>query len=343
MRKLLNVLYVTTEDAYAYLDGENVVLSKKEAVLGRFPLHILEGIYLFTYAGASPQLIAKCCDNDIDLVQCTPAGRFLARPCGRTRGNVLLRREQYRIADDPIRSCEISRNMVYGKIVNEKHVLDRMARDHPDRVPTGQLSEASHELKKAAEQALTITQKDTLRGLEGSAANIYFDHFDDLILKDKENFNFQVRTRRPPLDRINALLSYVYMMLTSMCASALESVGLDPYVGFMHTDRSGRVSLALDLIEEFRPCLADRFVLSLVNNGVINAKDFDIQANGAVLIREDGRNALQQAWQKRKAEKIMHPYLKESIEWGLLPYVQAMLLARMIRKDIDGYPPFIWR
>ena len=343
MRKLLNVLYVTTEDAYASLDGENIILSQKENILGRFPLHILEGIYLFTYAGASPQLIAKCCDRNIDLVLCSPTGKFLARPSGRTQGNVLLRREQYRIADDPERSCIISRNMVYGKILNEKHVLDRMARDHPDRVSVEELSRASVELKNIGEQVLAVSQKDTLRGLEGSVANIYFDHFNQLILKDRENFDFQQRTRRPPLDRMNALLSYVYMMLTSMCASALESVGLDPYVGFLHTDRSGRVSLALDLIEELRPCLADRFVLSLVNNGVLKAKDFEVQEDGAVLIKEDGRKALQQSWQKRKAEKILHPYLKESVEWGLLPYVQAMLLARYIRQDLDGYPPFIWR
>ncbi len=343
MRKLLNVLYVTTEDAYASLDGENIVLSQGKTILGRFPLHILEGIYLFTYAGASPRLIAKCCDTDIDLVQCSPAGKFLARPCGRTRGNVLLRREQYRIADDSYRSCLISRNMIYGKILNEKHVLDRMVRDHKDRVPVEELTKASAMLMQAGKQVLSITENDALRGLEGSAASVYFDSFDQLILKDKGNFYFQGRTRRPPLDRINALLSYVYMMLTNMCASALESVGLDPYVGFMHTDRSGRVSLALDLVEEFRPCLADRFVLSLVNNGIVKADDFEIQADGAVLIKEKGRKILQQAWQKRKAEKIMHPYLKESVEWGLLPYVQSMLLARMIRKDIDGYPSFIWR
>ena len=343
MRKLLNVLYVTTEDAYATLDGENVVIKVKNDEIRRFPLHILEGIYLFSYVGASPSLIGKCMENDIDLVFCKPTGTFLAKPAGRTKGNVLLRREQYRIADSNERSFLISKNMVIGKIINEKRVLDRMISDHGNRIDKNDFSNAAENLYGMLDKINGINDIDSLRGIEGAAATIYFKHFNSMILRNENDFDFKSRTKRPPLDNTNALLSYVYMMLTSMCTSALETVGLDPYVGFMHTDRPGRVSLALDLIEEFRPCLADRFVLSIINNAVVNGKDFERQSNGAVLINDEGRKKIQQAWQKRKQEMIIHPYLKEKVEWGLMPYVQAMLLARYIRGDIEGYPVFIWR
>lgn len=343
MRKLLNALYITTEDAYATLDGENIVVKVDDTIKGRFPLHILEGIYMFSYAGASPALIGKCVDNHIDLVFCRPNGSFLARPTGRTQGNVLLRRKQYRIADAPDQSCNISRNMIFGKVMNEKHVLERALRDHADRIPKETFDSARSELQEIAEKILKADSNESLRGLEGAAANIYFYQFDDLILRNKKDFYYHERTRRPPQDYVNSLLSYVYMMVTSMCASALETVGLDPYVGVMHTDRAGRQSLALDLIEEFRPALADRYVLSLINNGVITKSDFVKQENGAVLILDDGRKKIQQNWQKRKQETLIHPFLKEKVEWGLVPYVQAMLLARFIRGDLDGYPPFIWR
>lgn len=343
MRKLLNVLYVTTENAYAVLDGENILLKTEDKLLGRFPLHILEGIYLFSYAGASPSLIAKCAEKNIDLVFCSPGGRFLSRPVGRTKGNVLLRREQYRIADSDERSVRISRNMVFGKITNGRHVLDRMRRDHGDRINEGLFQNATVKLGDLALKARLAEADDVLRGIEGDAARIYFNLFDDMILRDHSSFFFHTRNRRPPLDNVNALLSYVYMMLSSMCASALETVGLDPYVGVMHTDRAGRESLALDIMEELRPCLADRFVLRLINNGIVKNDDFIRQDSGAIHITDDGRTRIQQCWQERKQEKINHPYLKESIEWGLIPYVQAMLLARMIRGDIDGYPPFVWR
>lgn len=343
MRKLLNVLYITTENAYAALDGENIVVKVKDEVKGRFPLHILEGIYMFSYAGASPALIGKCADLNIDFIMCRPNGSFLARPTGRTKGNVLLRREQYRIADDEERSTVICRNMIFGKVMNEKHVLDRMLRDHTDRIDAEKFQKAAGQLKELAEAILKEEHKDTIRGLEGTAAGIYFSLFDAMILRNKEDFYYHGRNRRPPLDRVNCLLSYVYMMLAGMCSSALESVGLDPYVGVMHTDRAGRVSLSLDLMEELRPILADRFVLTIINNGVLTAGDFKEQEDGAILITDDGRKLLQQSWQKRKQEMLVHPYLKEKIEWGLVPYAQAMLLARHIRGDLDGYPPFVWR
>ena len=343
MRKLLNTLYITTENSYATLDGENIVVKVEDTVKGRFPLHILESIYFFSYAGASPALIGKCVDQNIDIVFATPSGKFLARPTGRTKGNVLLRREQYRIADDENRKLMIAKNFIIGKLVNEKRVLDRMVRDHADRIDREKFLDSSASILSIAKAAQVVEDTESLRGLEGRAAVIYFSHFSDMVLRNKTDFLFSKRTRRPPLDNINALLSYVYMMLSSMCASALEAVGLDPYVGFMHTDRPGRVSLSLDLVEELRPVLGDRFVLCLINNGIVNSGDFQVQENGSVLITEDGRKKIQQSWQKRKQEKIEHPFLKEKIEWGLVPYTQAMLLARYIRGDIDAYPPFIWR
>lgn len=343
MRKLLNVLYITTEDAYATLDGDNVAVKIRDSVAARFPLHILEGIYIFSYAGASPRLIGRCVEDHIDLVFCTPNGRFLARPVGRMQGNVLLRKEQYRISDSEERSCAISCNMIIGKLMNERHVLDRMVRDHPDRINVTEFQDASERIRRDLDKAGEQKNRDSLRGIEGEAASTYFYQFDDMILRHKDAFYYHERSRRPPMDRVNALLSYAYMMLTSMCESALETVGLDPYVGFMHTDRPGRASLALDLIEEFRPCLADRFVLGLINNGVVGTDDFEIQENGSVLISSEARKKIQQSWQQKKQEQVTHPYLKEKIPWGLVPYTQAMLLARCIRGDIDGYPPFIWR
>ena len=343
MRKLLNVLYVTSENAYASLDGENVVIKDKDTILGRFPLHVLEGIYMFSYAGASPALIGKCVDNNIDMVFCTPRGHFLARPTGRTQGNVLLRREQYRIADIDDLKTEVSRNFILGKIINEKSVLSRMIRDHENRIDKSEFENSINILKNMIDEIQKADNVDSIRGFEGVAASAYFSKFNDMILRNEDEFAFNGRNRRPPLDNINALLSFVYMMLTSMCCSALETSGLDPYVGFMHTDRAGRKSLALDLIEELRPCFADRFVLSLINNGVVNGNMFEKQDSGAVIINDDGRKKIQQAWQKKKQEKITHPYLKEKIEWGLVPYAQAMLLARFIRGDLDGYPAFIWR
>ncbi len=343
MRKLLNTLYITSENAYASLDGENVVVRVDQEEKGRFPLHILESIYLFSYAGASPALIGKCAERGVDIVFCTPAGQFLSHPSGRSSGNVLLRREQYRIADSETRRCGIARNMILGKVMNEKHVLDRCMRDHADRIDRTRFLEASKALRSRAELLLLTENTNSLRGLEGTAATEYFALFDSMILREREVFYFNNRNRRPPLDPVNALLSYVYMMVTGMCSAALETVGLDPYVGFLHTDRPGRVSMALDLVEELRPCLADRFVLSLINNGMISRSDFVYQDSGAVYLNADGKKKVHKAWQQRKQEQIIHPYIREKVEWGLIPYVQAMLLARLIRGDLDGYPPFIWK
>ena len=343
MRKLLNTLFVNTEDAYAALDGENVVIRKGDEVAGRFPLHILEGIYLFSYAGASPALMGKCAEMNINLVFLSPRGRFLARVSGRSQGNVLLRRTQYRTADDPVQSCRIARSCIFGKVSNARQVVDRARRDHGMRIDGEKFRSVSDQMKALLPQIMEETSPDSLRGLEGSAAALYFSVFDDMILRNKDRFFFHERNRRPPLDNVNALLSFVYVMLGNECASALEMVGLDSCVGFLHRDRPGRTSLALDLVEELRPCMADRFVLTLINDRLISASDFEKQENGAVLLSQNGRKKIQKEWQNRKQVQITHPYLKEKLEWGLVPYVQALLLARHLRGDLEDYPPFLWK
>lgn len=343
MRKLLNTLFVDTEDAYASLEGENIVIKKGDDLLGRFPLHILEEVYLFSYAGASPALMGKCAQMGINLVFLTPRGKFLARVSGESRGNVLLRRTQYRVADDPIQSCRIARNFIFGKISNCRQVVERMKRDHPQRIDYEKFQSVSLHLKELLPQIMEEKSLDSLRGLEGRGATLYFAVMDEMILQNKQEFYFHGRNRHPPLDYVNAMLSFVYVMLGNDCASALEMVGLDAYVGFLHRDRPGRTSLAQDLLEEMRPCMADRFVLTMINEKMISAKDFEKQENGAVLLTKEGRKIIQKEWQEKKKEQIVHPFLKEKIEWGLLPYVQALLLSRYLRGDLDGYPPYLWK
>lgn len=343
MRHLLNTLFVTMEDAYAALDGENIVIRQGDAVAGRFPLHILESVYLFSYAGASPALMGKCVQEGVNLVFLTPRGRFLARASGELHGNVLLRRTQYRVADDPPQSCRIARNFVFGKLSNARQVLNRARRDHAMRIDAAAFQTASQQLRGLMAQILEETSLDGVRGLEGAGATIYFRLFDDMILRSKEAFFFRTRNRRPPLDNVNALLSFVYTILGSDCAAALESVGLDPYVGFLHRDRPGRTSLAQDLLEELRPCMADRFVLTLINDRIVSPDDFQKQENGAVFLSPEGRRKVQKEWHTRKQQKITHPFLNEKIEWGLIPYVQALLLARCLREDLEEYPPFLWK
>ncbi len=343
MRRLLNTLYVTTENAYLSLDGENVVVNREQQVMGRFPLHTLTGIVSFSYAGASPALMGACAERGINLAFCTPRGRFLARVSGESHGNVLLRRAQYRIADAPEECVRIAGNFVFGKVYNGRHSIQRTRRDHGLRVNAAVLESASEKMKAYLPMIMEAESIDTLRGLEGVAANAYFDALDEMILNNKETFRFLSRNRRPPLDPVNALLSFSYSLLANDCASALESVGLDAYVGFMHTDRPGRSSLALDLMEELRPCMADRFVLTQINNRCLSDRDFVTQESGAVRLTDDGRKLFLKAWQEHKREQITHPYLKEKLPWGMVPYVQALLLSRYIRGDMDGYPPFLWK
>ncbi|MDY4507733.1 MAG: type I-C CRISPR-associated endonuclease Cas1c [Candidatus Faecousia sp.] len=343
MKQLLNTLFVTSEDIYLSLEGENVLANREKEVIARYPLHTLQTIVSFSYSGASPALMGACAQRGIGLAFCTPRGRFLARVCGESSGNVLLRREQYRIADDSQRSCEIARNMIFGKLSNGASSIQRTLRDHAPRVADCGLEDAARKVKELLPLVLEVSDLEALRGLEGVGAAAYFGVFDHLLLNRKEDFFFHGRNRRPPLDRVNAMLSFAYSLLAHDCASALESVGLDAYVGFLHRDRPGRESLALDLMEELRPCMADRFVLTLVNNRVVKPEDFQVQDSGAVLLTDEGRKKFLKAWQERKRDILTHPYLNEKMSWGLIPYVQALLLARYIRGDLDAYPPFLWK
>lgn len=343
MKQLLNTLFVTSEDVYLSVEGENVLANKAQQVVARYPLHTLQTIVSFSYSGASPALMGTCAERGIGLAFCTPRGRFLARVTGETSGNVLLRREQYRIADNDRRSCAIAKNMIFGKLSNSAASLQRTLRDHAPRVTDCGLEDAARQIKEVLPLVLEVPDMEALRGLEGVGAAAYFSVFDHLLLNRKEDFFFHGRSRRPPLDRVNAMLSFAYSLLAHDCASALESVGLDSYVGFLHRDRPGRTSLALDLMEELRPCMADRFVLTLVNNRMIRPEDFQTQDSGAVLLTEEGRKKFLQAWQERKRDTLTHPYLNEKMSWGMIPYIQALLLARYLRSDLDAYPPFLWK
>lgn len=343
MRKLLNTLFILTENSYLSLDGENVVVSQERTETARFPLHTLEAILCFSYSGASPALMGACADRNVDLAFFTPRGRFLARAVGVTKGNVLLRQQQFRAADDPFVSCRYAKGFLLGKVYNARWVLERATRDHPQRVPVERLKALSSQLASALshiEDAMTLEE---LRGLEGAAAQQYFDGFDSLILQQRDTFTFTGRSRRPPLDPVNALLSFSYTLLARDCAAALEGVGLDPYVGFLHCPRPGRTSLALDLMEELRTVYADRFVITCINQRTISAKHFQKQENGAVLLTDVGRRAFLKVWQQRKQQTIQHPLLGEKIPWGLVPYMQALLLARTLRGDLERYPPFFWK
>lgn len=343
MRHLLNTLFVTSEDAYLSLEGENVIVNREKAAVARFPLHNLQMIVSFSYAGASPALMGACAERDVGLCFCTPRGKFLARVSGISRGNVLLRRQQYRCADDPLESCRIARAMIFGKVHNARWSIERTRRDHKLRIDEAAFENACAILKGLLPQILDAPDLESLRGLEGAAASAYFNVFDQMILRQKEDFFFDGRNRRPPTDNVNAMLSFAYSLLASDCASALESVGLDAYVGFLHRDRPGRTGLALDLMEELRACMADRFVLTIVNNRILSGGDFARAESGAVRMTDDGRRKFLKQWQERKQEAITHPFLEEKLPWGLVPYVQALLMARYLRNDLDAYPPFLWK
>lgn len=343
MRKLLNTLYILSEDVYLSLDGENIVVQRNADTLGRFPLHTLENIVSFTYKGASPALLGACEKKKIAVSFFSPKGKFWTRCGGIVRGNVLLRKEQYRISDDVDQCLPFAKNMIIGKIYNGRWVLERTIRDNGLRVNIDELKTISQELKSGVKSVQEATTMETLRGIEGEMASRYFSVFDELIINQKDDFYFKNRSRRPPLDRVNALLSFAYTILGVECAGALESVGIDPYVGFMHCDRPGRQSMALDILEELRTVMADRTVVTMVNKKIIQKNDFEEQGDGAFFLTDDGRKKFFAEWQRRKREVIVHPFLKEKIEWGLIPFCQSMLLARTIRGDLDAYPPFLWK
>ena len=343
MKKLLNTLYITSSASYLALDGENVVVWDGDGEIGRLPLHNLDGIVSFGYRGMSPALMGACAEKNIAVSFLTPQGSFLARVTGKVHGNVLLRKIQYQESSDPVQSCIIARNCILGKVFNSRWVLERALRDHGMQIDAEKVRRVSMFLQNSLEQIKECKDSDTLRGIEGEAASLYFSVFNELILQQKSDFQFKGRSRRPPLDYVNAMLSFTYTLLTGIVASALESVGLDPYVGFLHTDRPGRMSLALDLMEELRPALADRFVLTLINRRIVAKKDFIVKENGAVLLNDSARKRLLEEWQGKKREVITHPFLEEKVEWGMVPFAQAMLLARYLRGDLDEYPPFLWK
>lgn len=343
MRKMLNVLYVTNPESYLTKNGENLVVKLEEKEIFRTPVHYLEGIVTFGHMGASPALLGMCVEKGVTVSFMTAYGRHLATVSGSPRGNVLLRRKQYRWADSEKESAKLASMFVIGKLVNCRVALQRFIRDHAAKVETKDVREAVNYL---ARNVLKLTKEpdlEVVRGIEGEAARKYFSVLNQLIIRQKEQFYFRKRSRRPPLDNMNALLSFLYSLLLHETRAALETVGLDPYVGFLHRDRPGRVGLALDLMEEFRPYMADRLALSLINRRQVSGGEFIKKESGAVVMKESARKAVIEAWQKRKREEITHPFLEEKIPVGLLPYAQALLLSRHLRGDLDKYPPFVWK
>ena len=343
MKKHLNTLFVTTQGAYLAKDGECVLVKVEREERLRLPIHTLDGIVCFGNVSCSPFLMGFCAERDVTVSFLTEHGRFLARVQGPVSGNVLLRRQQYRKADDPGFSAVMARAFVAGKVNNCRTIILRALRDHAEKVDGEALRAAGDRLSAILAQLQQCLSLDTARGFEGEAAKIYFSVFNQLITAQKEEFFFHERSRRPPLDRVNCLLSFLYTLVMHDARSALESVGLDPAVGYLHRDRPGRPGLALDLMEEFRPFLADRLALSLVNLGQVRGKGFTISESGAVLMDDETRKVVLVAYQKRKQDEIIHPFLNETIPVGLLFYSQALLLARFLRGDLDGYPPFLWR
>jgi CRISPR-associated protein Cas1 len=343
VKKLANVLYVTSPEAYLSLDGENIVIKKEEEKSSmRLPLHNLESIVCFSYLGTSPALMRACAERSIGLCFLTPYGRFQARITGREMGNVLLRKEQYLISEQEVESVPIAASFLLGKIANSRKVIERALRDHAMLIDCESFRRTSAALKDILQVVHGCGTIGDLMGFEGSAAKIYFSVFDQMILQQKTDFFFKERSRRPPLDNMNSLLSFLYTLLANDVSSALEAVGLDPYVGFLHQDRPGRPSLALDVMEELRPVFADRLALSLVNRKQITGKGFTAKESGGILLDDETRKKVLVAWQDRKKDEIVHPYLKERIPFGLIPHVQALLLARYLRGDLDAYPPFFW-
>ena len=343
MKKLLNTLFVTTQGAYLSKEGETVAVKINDEIALRVPVHTLGGIVCFGQVSCSPFLMGFCAKSQVAVSFLTENGRFLAKVQGPVSGNVLLRREQYRRADDLQTSSLIARAMLTGKIANCRTVLQRALRDHSGKIDTDAMSRASQTLANSIRRLQTEYPLDIVRGIEGESANAYFEVFDHLITAQKNDFFFHERNRRPPLDRVNCLLSFLYTLLMHDVRSGLESVGLDPSVGFLHRDRPGRYGLALDIMEEFRPFISDRLTLSLINLSQVQAKGFEKKESGAIWMDDDTRKTVLVAYQKRKQEEIEHPFLKEKVAIGLLPYTQALLMARYLRGDTDNDPPFIWK
>ena len=339
MKKLLNTLYVTTQETYLRKEGETVVVEKDKEVKLRLPIHTLNGIVAFGNVMASPYLLNLCAERGVCVSFMSESGRFLARVTGPVSGNVLLRLAQARAYEDKAKKGDIARSFVIGKLMNARNILQRRMRDHGVSVPLLESVDGMADVLRRVRDSEPDAAR--LRGLEGEAGAIYFGVFKELITTDAETFGLKSRSRRPPMDPMNALLSYLYTLLAHDCRGALEGVGLDPQIGFLHEVRSGRTSLALDLMEEFRAPLADRVAVSLVNLRQVTAKDFKTMESGAVEMSEAARKTVLMAWQKKKQEQIVHPFLNEKAPIGILPHLQALLMARFLRGDIDAYPPYL--
>lgn len=341
MRKLLNSLYVTTPQSYLSLDGENLVVLLEDNEKFRMPFVNIENIICFGYMGASPALMGKCADNNIAISFLKPNGEYLGRIVGKTKGNVLLRKRQYQLSDDEEFCLNISKDMIAAKFFNSRSTLERTIRDHQETIDATHLKLTSNYIAEAINKLYEFTDFDQLRGYEGIIARNYFSVFSDMLLTQKKDFGMIERSKRPPLDILNCMLSYLYTILSLEVRSALETIGLDPYVGFMHTLRPGRPALALDLMEELRAYMVDRLVITMINLKQISKKDFYKKEGGGVLMTDDGRKKILKAWQDRKKEVITHPFIKEKIEIGLIPYVQAQLLAKFLREELSEYQPFL--
>lgn len=345
MRTHLNTLYVTTDGAYLHKRGETVSVRIEDDEKIRIPLHNLEGIVGFGRVSMSPSLMAACAEKNVTVSFLSTNGKFLASIVGYSPGNVLLRRQQYRLADDQKKAAEIAKDLVRAKIVNTRINVRRFVRDYPENHALEELEAVDLELGKLLVSAKTATDLDSVRGSEGAAAKVYFSKFTELITvpaSEKEAWLMNGRSRRPPRDPINAMLSFAYTLLMHDVRSACEAVGLDAACGYLHRDRAGRPGLALDLMEELRPIVADRLVLSLINRRQVMASDFEFESGGAVTMNEKSRKTLLVAYQKRKNTEITHPFTGDKLSWGLVPHIQARLFARFLRGDLDAYPPFIW-
>jgi CRISP-associated protein Cas1 len=346
MRPMLNTVYVTTEGAWLRKDGENMVMEVDGSERARLPIHMLGGLVCVGRAMVTPALMGYCAEKGICVSFLSPQGRFLARVEGPVSGNVLLRRAQYKATDEQETCARVVKHMLAGKLHNQRAVLGRGLRDHADKLGVDghqRLKHAHLRLGRLLDQLMSSDDVALLRGWEGEAAALYFGVFGQLIRVDDDALQFNGRSRRPPLDAMNALLSFLYTLLTHDCRGALETVGLDPAVGYLHRDRPGRPSLALDLMEEFRPVLADRLALSLINRRQLSASDFKKMENGAVSMTDGARKAVLVAYQERKREELQHAFLGESAPLGLFPFLQSQLLARHLRGDLDAYPPFLWK
>ncbi len=343
MRKLLNTLHVTTQGAYLHRDGETIAVKIEDETRLRLPVHAIEGLVCWGRVSCSPPVLALCCEHGVGISYLTEQGRFLACVQGPVSGNVLLRREQYRAADKDEIALPIVRSIVTAKIANSRIVLLRAARESSISDDQEALRAVADKLTLEGTESIKAPSIDEARGHEGMAGQLYFSVFDLMVVSDKETFSFSGRTRRPPRDRVNALLSFIYALLRHDVESALESVGLDPAVGFLHTDRPGRPSLALDLMEELRAPIADRLALTLINRRQVQREDFVEQEGGGILLEDKARKTIISAWQTRKQEEIEHPFIEERIPLGLIPYVQSLLLARHLRGGLDAYPAFLWK